>query len=71
MGKLVGEPILEMGNLTRHFDIGRKQFVHAVDGINLTVSEKEILGLVGESGLPPLCCGIVGQEALPEGGAFD
>ena len=50
MGKLVGEPILEMGNLTRYFDIGRKQFVHAVDGINLTVSEKEILGLVGESG---------------------
>ena len=50
MGKLVGEPILEMGNLTRYFDIGRKQFVHAVVGINLTVSEKEILGLVGESG---------------------
>ena len=50
MGKPIENPILEMENLTRYFDIGRNQLVHAVDGINLSIGEKEILGLVGESG---------------------
>ena len=51
MGKPIENPILEMENLTRYFDIGRNQFVHAVDGINLSIAEKEILGLVGELSL--------------------
>ena len=50
MGKPIENPILEIENLTRYFDIGRNQLVHAVDGINLSIAEKEILGLVGESG---------------------
>ena len=50
MGKPPENPILEMENLTRYFDIGRNQLGHAVDGINLSIAEKEILGLVGESG---------------------
>ena len=50
MGKPIENPILEMENLTRYFDIGRNQLVHAGDGINLSIAEKEILGLVGESG---------------------
>ena len=43
-------PILETQNLTRYFDIGKKQVVHAVDGVSISVGEKEIMGLVGESG---------------------
>ena len=42
--------LVEAINLTRYFDIGYKQRVHAVDDVTLTVNEKEIVGLVGESG---------------------
>ncbi len=47
--------ILEIRNLTVHFYqrqriIGRKLTVHAVDDVNLTLREGEILSLVGESG---------------------
>ena len=41
---------LEIRNLTKHFDLGADRVVHAVDDINLNVSENEIVGLVGESG---------------------
>ena len=37
-------------DLTKHFEIGVGQTLHAVDGISLTIEENEILGLVGESG---------------------
>ena len=36
--------------LTKHFRIGRKQVVHAVDSVSLDIEEREIVGLVGESG---------------------
>ena len=36
--------------LKKHFDIGRGQTLHAVDGITLDIAENEIVGLVGESG---------------------
>ena len=36
--------------LKKHFNIGRGQTLHAVDGISLSIDENEILGLVGESG---------------------
>lgn len=42
--------LVETIELTRYFDIGRKQRVHAVDKVSLTIAEKEIVGLVGESG---------------------
>ncbi|MSR11636.1 MAG: ATP-binding cassette domain-containing protein [Gammaproteobacteria bacterium] len=42
--------MVETINLTRYFDIGRGQRVHAVDDVSLTIGEKEIVGLVGESG---------------------
>ncbi len=42
--------LVEAKALTRYFDIGRHQLVHAVDGVSLQIAEKEIVGLVGESG---------------------
>lgn len=42
--------LIEAIELTRYFDIGRNQRVHAVDKVSLQIAEKEIVGLVGESG---------------------
>ena len=42
--------LVEAKDLTRYFDIGSNQKVHAVDQVSLSVDEKEIVGLVGESG---------------------
>lgn len=42
--------IIRTDKLTRHFNLGRGQILHAVDGISLTIEKNEILGLVGESG---------------------
>ncbi|HEU4620378.1 MAG TPA: ABC transporter ATP-binding protein [Gammaproteobacteria bacterium] len=45
-----GAPLLEAVRVTKHFDLGRGQVVHAVDDVSLSIAEKEIVGLVGESG---------------------
>lgn len=42
--------LVEAIELTRYFDMGRNQRVHAVEEVSLSVAEKEIVGLVGESG---------------------
>ncbi len=42
--------LIEIKNLTRHFDLGRNQVVHAVDDVSLDIASREIVGLVGESG---------------------
>jgi len=56
MNGTIGEPLLRVTNLTKHFsvlggllsrEVGR---VHAVDGVSFTVHRGETLGLVGESG---------------------
>lgn len=47
------EPLLRTVDLTRHFRLGgifSKQMLHAVDDLNLTIGEREIVALVGESG---------------------
>src|SRR5947208_6870931 len=48
------EPLLRAVDLTRHFPLGgmlaKKQVLHAVDDLNLTIREREIVALVGESG---------------------
>ena len=42
--------MIETQDLKKHFQIGRGQTLHAVDGVSLKIQENEILGLVGESG---------------------
>ena len=42
--------LITIEHLVKYFDIGPNQRVHAVDDINLSIGEREILGLVGESG---------------------
>jgi peptide/nickel transport system ATP-binding protein len=47
-------PLLETKDLSRHFKVGGRlfshQMLHAVDDVNLTINEREIVALVGESG---------------------
>src|SRR6201985_128559 len=48
-----GEPLLRTVDLTKHFRLGgvfSKHQLHAVDDLNLTIREREIVALVGESG---------------------
>jgi peptide/nickel transport system ATP-binding protein len=50
------EPVLEIRDLVKHFPVpketlfAKQQFVHAIDGVDLTVTRGETVGLVGESG---------------------
>ena len=58
--------------LKKHFNIGRGQTLHAVDGISLTIEENEILGLVGESGSGKSTFGktLIGLHPRTSGKAF-
>ncbi len=54
---MIGEPLLEIDDLVKHFPIKRglvidRQVgeVRAVDGVSLSIARGETLGLVGESG---------------------
>jgi oligopeptide/dipeptide ABC transporter ATP-binding protein len=51
----MSEPLLEVRDLVKHYPVGRSLFgsgdvVHALDGVSLTLAEKETLAVVGESG---------------------
>lgn len=49
--------MLEVTDLTKHFQLkGKKQVVHAVDGISFTIPRGKTLGLVGESGCGKSTC---------------
>lgn len=58
--------------LKKHFNIGRGQTLHAVDGISLAIEENEILGLVGESGSGKSTFGktLIGLHPRTSGEAF-
>ena len=51
----MGEPLLYVENLKKYFEIrrglfGKKGYVKAVDGVNLTLNRGESISIVGESG---------------------
>ena len=50
MMKANGDVLIEADRLSKFFDIGRGQRVHAVENVSLSVAAREIVGLVGESG---------------------
>ena len=43
-------PVIETVNLKKYFNISRKVYLHAVDGVNLKIYRGKTLGVVGESG---------------------
>jgi oligopeptide/dipeptide ABC transporter ATP-binding protein len=44
------KPLVEAKGVVKHFKLGARRTVHAVDGVTLEVYPQEIVGLVGESG---------------------
>jgi ABC-type glutathione transport system ATPase component len=51
----VTTPLLRVDELVKHYPVrdgwwGERSVVHALDGVSLTVGEKETLAVVGESG---------------------
>jgi len=64
--------LVKTDHLKKHFHIGARQTLHAVDGISLTIDENEILGLVGESGSGKSTFGktLIGLHPRTSGEAF-
>ncbi|MCJ7837373.1 ABC transporter ATP-binding protein [Cuneatibacter sp. NSJ-177] len=46
----MSKEILTLKDLKQYFPAGKDRFVRAVDGVNFTIYEGEVMGLVGESG---------------------
>jgi peptide/nickel transport system ATP-binding protein len=61
----VGNPILEVSNLTMHYTT-RGGEVSAVDNVSFSVAEGEALGLVGESGSGKSSIAVCLMKLLPE-----
>jgi ABC-type oligopeptide transport system ATPase subunit len=43
-------PLLQVRDLRKHFELAHGRVLQAVDGVSLEVGEREVVGLVGESG---------------------
>lgn len=53
------EPLLELKNLKKYFNIEGKGFLHAVDDVSIEFNEGETVGLVGESGCGKTTVGLI------------
>lgn len=51
------EILVQVKDLKKHFKVGRKQMLKAVDGVSFDIKLGETLGLVGESGCGKTTCG--------------
>lgn len=49
--------LLEVKNLKKYFNTGKKEILKAVDGVSFYIREGETLGVVGESGCGKTTCG--------------
>jgi len=60
-----GEPLLRVSDVTKHFTVGVRTQVRAVDGVSFEIYPGETLGLVGESGCGKSTLGRVVTQLLP------
>ena len=66
------DALVAIRHLTKHFRIGRRQVVHAVDDVSFDIMAREIIGLVGESGSGKSTLGktLLGLHAKTNGEVF-
>ena len=57
---------LEVKNLCKYYDVGRKHKLKAVDDVSFTIYKGETLGIVGESGCGKTTCGKTCIGLLPK-----
>ncbi|MEG2354062.1 MAG: ATP-binding cassette domain-containing protein [Clostridium sp.] len=61
--------LIHVKNLKKHFKVGPKAILKAVDGVSFDINRGETLGLVGESGCGKTTCGrtIMGMYSATDG----
>lgn len=61
--------LIQVKNLKKHFKVGRKSVLKAVDGVSFNIRRGETIGLVGESGCGKTTCGrtVMGLYGATEG----
>lgn len=59
------QPLVEVRNLKKYFDVGKNKKLHAVDDVSFSINSGETLGLVGESGCGKSTVGTVIMRLQP------